>query len=484
MKPAQMTFALIALAFIVFLATFITQYVGDTESNRPVKVIDGADAGLELTFGMKQFPPELQPPIEQEQGRDGHWDFWFVNENDRPVEVWLNSQSCKCSEVLVFLAPPSWQERRSAQLASQVTAVGPRALLSRGALGPVAGLIDLLSGLSLVLAAEQDGELRQIEKEMKGEKITDRNRVEVPAGRAGWVRVTWKGDRTGGSVTSFSAEVWMGKGVGSNTARLVAGVRFLPPLRLAGGGERKLGYLNPRDLPREESIVYWSSTRPELEVEARLVSVRKQPETDPFKVGQPQPLTGGQLEQLQQELKEAVEPGLVRCAYRVPVIIRDQADDDHHKLDLGRFRRQIELRLKGQEEPILVTMTGAVMGDVRVGGNLPGEEGLIRFNAVDYKKGSKPVTIPVHSETPGVKLEVNQSRTAPFLDVKIKEDKEASDASGLRTWMVQATVKPQAVLGAFPRDDNPALRDSAVYLNVLPSGRTIRIPVQGTSSLR
>lgn len=459
MKQSQWTLALVLLAVMVFGVTFALQYLGDPRSN-PAKG-DTPAGSQELTFGMKHFPPGDQP-IELEQGGDGSCDFWFVNENDRPMGVWLNKTGCKCSEVLVFLTSPEWRQRRSALLAAQLLASS-----------------DLWSGLGLVMGAEQDPELHRLEGQAKGEPISDKV-VQVPRKGVGWVRLTWKGEKQGATATKFWGELWMDQKGAGPIARLEAGVRFLPPLRVAGNStDRKLGNLNPRSLPHEESIVYWSSTRPSLDVEVKMVRLRTQPGTDPFQVGQPQPLTDTERERLQQEVKDAAEPGKVRCAYRVPVAIRDRADDTA-QVDTGPFRRQVELKLKGQDDPVTVTMTGAVQGDVRVGGN-PGEEGHVRFLTFSTSKG-KLKSIQLFSETPGITLALDEKRTAPFLDVVINPPEIG--AGGLHTWNLDVRIPPGGLVGKFPRDDDPAFRDTAVYLKVLPAGRTIRIPVDGIADLQ
>lgn len=467
MKQSQWIMALALLVVMVFGITFALQYLGDSpktpEPRRPPGEVD-----LELTFGMKQFPPEGVPPTEQELGTDGYQDFWFVNEESKDVNIWLNTTTCKCSHVMLFVAPREWVERRSLLEAGRVAA---------SSLNP-------WSGLGLVMGAEMDPELPKLLKEIKGttlEKDNKDNKATVPAGAAGWLRLAWNGERQNAAVTKLSAEVWMDRKNTGPTARLEAGVQFLPPLRVLSADQtRRLGEINPASLPREEGITFWSSTRDQLKVTARMISRRNMPESDPFVVGQPTPLTEEEREKLQKRVQAAKEPGKVRCAYRVPIQIRDRSADGKTQLDIGPFNRQVELTLDDQIHQVAVTLNGAIQGDLTVGE--AGEGGRINFGTFTGAKGSKPIIVPVWTDNPSLEgLELDRARTADFLEVKIS--KPEKEEGGRRNWKLTAVIPPGAIGGPFPFVENPDRRDCAVYLKTIgATGRTIRIPVFGLAN--
>jgi len=461
----QWTLALVLMVLMVFGVTFVVQYLGNTDSKPGDPPRDPRDPLLELTFLQKVFPPDGQSRIEQEQGTDVYHDFWFVNENKRPVGLWLKKESCKCSEVLAFLASTEYQERRSGVVAAQV--VGPA--------------VNFLSGLGLMIGAEKDPGLAKSAERVEGTKLGDNVHVKVPAGALGWVRVTWKGDRQAAPVTTLSADLWMDQKDTGLVAKLEAGVRFLPPLRIKGDlSEIKLGEMNARDLPRDASIVYWSGTRSELAVQPRMVSIRKQPDRDPFVVGSPVPLPNGQLAELRKQLKEAGEPGPVLCAYRVPITIRDRGSDGKTWLDVGPFRRQVEFLLEGKTEPAAtVTLMGRVQSDLMLSG--AGNEGQISFSVFISKRG-KTKTVTVWTDRRDIKLEVDRERTASFLKVRLPEKPEVGEG-GRQTWELTVEIPPGQVYGRFPSNDD-LKRDCAVYLKTgRPDEPTLRIPVEGLANL-
>ncbi len=498
MKQSQWTLALVLLVVMVFGVTFALQYLGDLRPKGTPQPTDGTEA-RELTFAMKAIgvPAKGDLLIEKEVGEKGYQDFWFVNNNEQAVNVWLKGESCKCAEVQVFLAPEEYKVRRSALLAGQLAA----SILNNLSPGY------LLSGMGLVAAAEQDKPLAEAIKEVEGTKLTaNKNSVKVPAGATGWVRLRW-GDRQGSEVTTLSAELWMDqKGLGET--KLEVGLHFLQPLRVRDAErERQLGVLNPRYWTagkQELDIKFWSPTRKELKnVYPRLVSFRYKPEYDPFVLGQPQPLSEEEMTRFKEQLAEdelvrvllqekkersteelaqrkqkllAIgEASKVRCAYRLPITIRDRSADGKVQLDMGPFRRQIKLSVDDPDkEQITLALTGSIEGDVIVGGSA--EKGRIDFS--DFASNIPQTrTIPLWTDIPGTRLEVDRERTARFLVVKIEEVKEPG-SSYKHNWKVEVKIPAGAVEGPFPRDDED-LRDSALYLKTGSGGRTLRIPVIG-----
>jgi len=93
--------------------------------------------------------------------------------------------------------------------------------------------------------------------------------------------------------------------------------------------------------------------------------------------------------------------------------------------------------------------------------------------------------VELQSSLAALKLEVDRARTADFLEVELVE--MPKDESGLKRWKLTARVKPNAVSGKFPRENdplNPAYHETGIYLR--PAGatkaRTTRIGVMGIGS--
>jgi hypothetical protein len=230
-----------------------------------------------------------------------------------------------------------------------------------------------------------------------------------------------------------------------------------------------IGSLSVRDLPRESSFVCWSATRPDFVLKAETPRPDWRPEeSDPFVVGKPVRLS---REEIAAHAHNA--PTGIACAYRVPVTLRPVASDGKTLFDLGIFRRRV-LVTCDDEEPLTVLVRGVVEGDVRVGAG--DDHNRISFGNVYRNGGRMTRSIDLASQVPGMKLELLDKRTPPFLDAKLTE--EAGDELG-KVWRLVVTLKPTAT-GRFPRDDDPAYRESAVYVRS-PShgGQTVRIPVEG-----
>ncbi len=465
MKQSQWTIALVLLVVLVFGVTFTLQYLGNTDpGDRPDRPTRVDSQLLDLAFFEPQFPPrEDQPPTEQEQGENGYHDFWFVNDNPRAVGLWLKRESCKCSDVLAFLAPSEWVARQSAQQEGQADAKLSEKLRP------------------LVRNVDKDPEAKKMLAKVEGIKLEGDVHVKVPARALGWVRVTWRGDRQGAAVTAFSADLWMDQKDSSNVATVRAGVRFVPALRVAEDRtERDLNELSARNLPFKMDITYWSGIRSELSVTPRMVTIRKDRERDPFVVGKPVALKESERAALQEQLTRAGETSRVRCAYKVPVEIRDRSKDGKTFLDIGPFRRQVELVLEGKEEPAaVVTLTGRIQGDL--GLSTDNQYGQILFKEFLANRG-KTRRVTIWSDKPDVKLEVDQERTARFLKVHVPEKPELGEG-GRRTWTLTVEIPPKAVYGRFPADDNEKLRDCAVYLKTGRDQPTLRIPVSGVANL-
>jgi hypothetical protein len=235
-----------------------------------------------------------------------------------------------------------------------------------------------------------------------------------------------------------------------------------------------LGQLDPKQLPRDIPMLVWSGTRSHLDLVASHALVRGSESKDPFLIGKPVPATASDIDKI-----EMFEHCKVRCAYRIPVTIRDRADDSATLLDLGSFRRQILISLANEEwEPVRVTLQGSILSDLTLDG--PGNVTLGEFYSKD---GSKSETITFSTTLENLKLEVDRQRTPKFLSVSVP-DKPVKFGNRFG-WNVKIWVEKNQAHGSFPRDDDPDYRDSAVYLkSVGANTRNIRIAVAGNAKER
>jgi hypothetical protein len=257
-----------------------------------------------------------------------------------------------------------------------------------------------------------------------------------------------------------------------------------------------LGTFQQADLTAGVSaaIVVWSSTRAELKLHARSVK-EGDPSADPFEVGRPVRLS----EEERAELERSHNPppgappgrpelaGRVLCAYRIPLALRAVAKDGKTPFDLGPFRRWVQVEAFDAGEPAQVTVVGQVRGPVTVTNGERG--GVVVLGTFPRSKG-KRATVTLESEVAGVMLEVDRERMKQAGTDFLTADLGAPSKGGpTRTWRMQVEVKPNSANGPFPRREDPAYRDSAIYLKVwreVNGGRTalppVRIPVYGTAN--
>src|SRR5262249_37214965 len=63
----------------------------------------GAEASLVLPVKSVEWDPESAG--EREVNKEGHWDFWFDNRKEQPVELGLKAKNCKCTKLEVCVLP-------------------------------------------------------------------------------------------------------------------------------------------------------------------------------------------------------------------------------------------------------------------------------------------------------------------------------------------------------------------------------------------
>jgi hypothetical protein len=106
----------------------------------------------------------------------------------------------------------------------------------------------------------------------------------------------------------------------------------------------------------------------------------------------------------------------------------------------------------------------------------------VRIRPFPRSEGSKWVSVPLLSTVDNLELTKDSKRTAKFLEVKLVADQGAERR---RAWTLKVRVRPNMADGPFPRAEDPAYEDCAVYLRAREKGkpvRHIRIPVAGTAT--
>ncbi len=455
MKPAQWIGAILAGAAMVFVITFALNYVGNAqEKTGPA---GPAPEYLQLTFPVTKAPPGDIPALGTEVHKPDWYDFWFRNENDKKVRVGLHRKNCKCSSVLFYVLPPDWQSRLPGGFdAANGAALGAGpAVAGRQALAP-GRLAEQLTPIDLVQGAEG----------------------EVPAGGEGWVRLKWSGERPGPQ--EINAVLWTDNKQEGPTVTLDARVMYhaaaqatlaLDAGRLEVSRLEQVGAVTL-------NIYCWSATRPLFRLAAAAEAARGgDPKSDPFVVGAPVPLNTAEIAKLEKDQREM--PGAVRCAYRVPVVLRAVSEDKSTPFELGLFRRWVKLTSPDEGvEPMQVEVTGRVVGDVTV----PAEEARIAFGNFAHSRGTGFQRVTLESDTPGMELTVEEGRLPKYLEARLPAKPNVS-SSGHRTWRLEVRVKPGAARGQFPRQEDPAYADSAVYVRMGgKTPRSLRIPVTGTAN--
>ena len=463
MKPAQWT-AVLVLVLMVGGISFITVYLGG--GNRGAGV-SPAETLASLTFPVKIFPREGEAVQTTEVGQRGHQDFWFANETGRDVAVGLNRKGCTCSEVEITRAPASW-----------------RPYLVRLAVASVLeGRQRNLANLTTLAAAwNREGQaLESLESEETSMMLTLENSATVPAGAIGRVRLSWRQEQK--KHLNTYADLWMDQR-GSSAQRAPGGQRSY---HAADGciqqGNNDLGDRRARSGEEEEGlgalIVCFSMTRPVFDVKAKLLHDYIKPESDPVELGDPIPLTGDQLPHMGNESARSVPT--VLSGFRIPVTVRSRAKDGT-PIEWGHYRRVVQLSSSDASiEPIQVTLTGQVHGDITIGeGRGAGMINLGPFPRLRGKQGS----ILLQSDEKEIKLELDTSRKPEYLNATL-EPKETGSAH--RNWVLHVEARPGEVWGEFPNPNNPVYRDSAIYVttrvgkNQTPH-RSIRIPVLGVAN--
>jgi hypothetical protein len=450
MKTSQWLIALLALAAMVFVVTFVMNYYSTGDPNKGPSPSND-DNALRLTFPARKIPGEDAPVPECELDTPGSQDFWFRNDNDQDVKVGINWKNCKCSSVHLFVMSDEWKERAAAILAARV------------ARGPY-GALDLLRA-----AGADDRELTRLADKVASVSLKEGEEATVPARAVGRVQLRWSGPKEGPQ--RLTAELWQS----NRSAKLALETRvlFVPALRIP----KLLSQLELRDSvdlkqPLQLSFICYTSTRPALKLDVEWTDAKTG--ADPFTIGKPVPLSAKEMADLERGLNENEEFGRVKVAYKVPITLREFVEDKAGNkvyFNVGPFRRRLKVKAEGIDAEKEVVVKGKVKGVVTF-------DGAQEFDFGTFTRGQKQPGkyIILRAEEEGLKLELDQARLPDFLAVELKTDPD--DA---RAWRLEADLVTKKARSAFGGEDD--VGDHAIYLKAIEPSRPlryIRIPVKGS----
>jgi hypothetical protein len=463
MKTYQLFGALAAVVLVVFGVTFLRNYVGPAPANdEPTSTAETADLPT-LTIPIRLYPYMARNgmPVghyELEHKKPGHQDYWFVNENDTSIHVGAKSKSCKCQGVDIFILPEGYKARPP--LPEPLPVFGlPLGILGRAAYSEL--IEDRATSRDLEAKAEKFVALNPEDPNAE---------IDIPPHRAGWVRMKWTGEKAGAQ--NLVITLWTHHPGSGAEIVLERKATFLDPVRITG--DERLGVLRMHDLPKGYFFYVWSSTRNSFTI-TKADAIRSSAiaaDSDAFEVGQPVPLSAEERRALQM----IINKGEMLSGYRVPLTLRRLARDGKTPFELGNFRRQIEVLTDAQPDKVLsLTFTGIVLGDVQING--VDDSGGISFGNFPKDSLPQPRVISFRGEAPDLKLELDTTRVPEFLQATLLQDTGGDEAS--RAWKLEVKLRP-GVYGTFPRDDDPAYRDSAIYLRTVGTApQYIRIGVRG-----
>jgi hypothetical protein len=453
MKPAQWM-AVLILALMVGGITFVMVYLGS--SSRPAE--KSPPRSVSLTFTHKTYPQEGDEPPITEVNQEGRHDFWFTNDSGQDVPVGLIRKGCTCTTVELALAPEGWKTQVAEATAGRVLRLASS--LSPGGLEGVGAL-----------ASAYTPELS--ESEVKTKTLDQTGSVVVPAGAFGRVRLTWL--RKSAQVLNTDADLWLSQKDGVAGVHLQVSVRIARPIEVKE--EVSVGSFDIRDLETEQKkwVYCWSETRPSFTVKVEPVHGRRAAESDAVEVGQPIALNADDLRRLEQSEKT---PGRILSGYRIPLTLRAKAKDNT-PIEWGQLFRYINLSSDDEGiEPVQVRVTGAVHGDVTVGGGK--DSGVINLGPFSRSRGARGEVV-LQTDVQGLELKLDSSRVPEYLKARLGNPEVSP--SGHRVWVLEVEVPPDVASGEFPRTDDPIYRDSAIYVTTEEERpRSIRVPVMGTAN--
>jgi hypothetical protein len=460
-----------ALFVAIFGLTFVSNYLAQPKADDTDST--ATDDLPTLTVPITKYPYLARSLMvvdnyELEHRKPGYQDYWFQNESDQKITVGAIEKSCKCQGVEVCVMPEGYPMRMPQSLPQPNIAL-PLGLLGRRAFE--AHIEQLNSD------ASTDSEAKK-ESTFVLNKDDPNATAEVPPHRTGWIRMRWTGEKAG--KMNLTAKLWLhhpGSGVEVGIERMAD---FVEPVRIPAT-DLKFASKRMEDLPFSSSFFIWSSTRQNFKItKAEAGRPAGMPASaDPFAIGEPVPLTVDQCIRLSAMLNQ----GRVLSGYQIPVMLQKVAPDGKSTFDIGNFRRRVEVRTDASDKPLFTTFNGVIQGDLHVSG--VDDSGGIAFNS--FRRDSRPKRFAlIHTDNPAVNLELDKSRVPEYLSAALTHEPNpaGTGAGPSDTWKLEVVVLPNAY-GPFPRDDDPAYRDAAVYVRTVEKlPHTVRVAIKGDASDR
>jgi hypothetical protein len=481
MKPMQWAIAFGVLVVMVFVITFAMNYLGSARSPDDKPNPGGDGSRIILAFDGTQFPrspnPQFKMFTEGELHRPGHHDYLFANTTDQPVKVGRMGKTCTCSSLQLYLATDEWKKEFSSAMASTeisaslnpLTAVGFAAALDKR-LGDATARVPQTATLDL----DMDHKLEW---------------TTIPPGAAGWFRMEWNGTKPG----PFAASLWAGR-QGEQDIALEANVRLLDPVVLK---DKDIDFSKePIIVSKSEQgpsakpavlhtvkINLWSATRTTLHPKAALIS-KWGAEKTPVEIGAAERTSDDSSKPPDLIIVEG-QPTTPLCTYTIPVKLLDRSPDGKYPFPYGGFRIRVKVTFDDKDiDPVVCSITGRINGDIWVRSS-DNEPDRLAFSSFQKDEGSQSRSIQVFSDVPGIKLEIDDDRTPPFLKGCFEPPKLIERNGNDSVWEVTGRIKGGRVFGAFPSMEIEDFFDSAVYIKAVgDSTRSLRISVSGNATDR
>ncbi len=381
-----------------------------------------------------------------EIGEDGHYDFWFKNENDQPVNVTFATATCKCAGADLGIVAAAAKE----EWVGHAAAVG------------LACLAEL-----------------PLKVEWKELKLDSKEKSTVPAASAagpqlGAVRVKWR-KRPNDQVGS--------KTIGAGIVAQIAGASPNPPVNLEMtfyltqpfdvysrariNRVVEIGDLGPNPVA-EPTLFVASRTRDEMNL--RLTPQGADEFREFITCSTPVRLNRQEMAQFAQNFPEAGESLSV---YRFVLTVRERQEVEREgskvmkKLDLGPIDFNLKV-LAVEKEPVddkdskglSVPVHGVVRGEVR----LVGGQSQDRIDFGSSFSSSEPRSTNVTIESgPEIELEVDRAASTPdYLGITLTRE-ASKDDKNKRLWSLRISIPAGKLYGN--------LIDAFVVLKA--TGRTI-----------
>jgi hypothetical protein len=470
MKTGHWVLAVCILVGMVFGITWVKIHDSRSDEGRPAKERPGA--GLRLNFPFPKYPP-YGGKVLCEVNKEGECDFWFTNPNNKEVKVGLLRKSCKCANIRLHIVG---LESPTDYVASSVGLAGITLDPFGGVLNKI---VPRLTEGALLTWQEDWGRLQRSQSG-DGVELTEEpgSSTTVPAGAIGKVHLNWKTERTGDQGQLLT--LWTDHRSNPISTLLEAQAAIMPPLQ--GLGVYDVGVLEERQLPFTKDVYCFSQTRPSVPVKVKVMHDNRDENADPVEVGPVVPAGPEEFASLRERYPQALGAAVIRSGYKATVTLR-RTSEDGTPFEQGAFYRRVEFYSDAEGvEPIETALSGQVLAVVTVGE--PDSGGHVLFGSFHRSEG-KVKKILLQSDVPKLDLEVDldPKHVPEFLDVP-KLDLLEETPSGHRSWRLELRVLPNKALGRFPNAEDPAYRDSAIYIKTKgePTRPMIRVPLSGVAN--